>query len=69
VMFQQISRNRLRLSGASMSVSVACLIVGIVGSATNTVLGLEPTDWFIIAVGFGVAGCWNVLQGLARSIK
>jgi hypothetical protein len=68
-MFQQISRRHLFLSGASMSVSVACLIVGIVGSATNTVLGLEPTHWFIIAVGFGVAGCWNVLQGLAKSIK
>jgi hypothetical protein len=68
-MFQQISRRRLRLSGASMSVSVVCLIVGIVGSATNMVPGLEPTDWFIIAVGFGVAGCWNVLQGFARSIK
>jgi len=68
-MFQQISRRRLRLSGASMSVSVVCLIVGIVGSVTNTVLGLEPTHWFIIAVGFGVAGCWNVLQGFARAIK
>jgi len=51
-----------------MCIAVGCLIVGIVGSATNMVLGLEPTHWFIIAIGFGVAGCWNVLQGLAESI-
>jgi hypothetical protein len=68
-MFQKISRLHLFLSRASMWIAVGCLIVGIVGSATNTVPGLEPTHWLIIAVGFGLAGCWNVLQGLAKAIK
>jgi len=67
-MFQKISRRHLYLSRASMSIAVGCLIVGIVGSATNMVLGLGSTHWLLIAIGFGVAGCWNVLQGLAESI-
>jgi hypothetical protein len=36
----------------SCYVALACLIVGIVGDAANKKLGLEPTNWFIIMVGF-----------------
>jgi hypothetical protein len=38
---------------------VAFLVIGIVGDAMNKVPGLEPTNWFIMAVGF-----W-MLSGLA----
>ena len=34
------------------------LIVGIVGDAINRVPGLEPTNWFIMAVGLWVWGLW-----------
>jgi hypothetical protein len=68
-MFQKISRLHMFLSRASMWIAIGCLIVGIVGSATHTVPGLEPTHWLIIAVGFSVAACWNVFIGLAKTIK
>ena len=32
----------------------AFLVIGIVGDATNKVLGLEPTNWLIMAIGFWV---------------
>ena len=36
-----------------------CLIVGIVGDATNRTLGLEPTNWFILA-GISLLGAiWS----------
>jgi hypothetical protein len=68
-MFQKIPRLHMFLSRSSMWIAIGCLIVGIVGSAMNTVPGLEPTHWLIIAVGFCLAGCWNVLIGLAKAIK
>jgi hypothetical protein len=37
----------------------ACLIVGIVGDAINKTLGLEPTNWFILA-GISLLGAiWS----------
>ena len=37
----------------------ACLIVGIVGDATNRTLGLESTNWFILA-GISLLGAiWS----------
>ncbi|GAI55610.1 unnamed protein product [marine sediment metagenome] len=35
---------------------LACLIVGIVGDATNTVPGLEPTNWLIMAAALWLWG-------------
>ena len=40
-------------------VGSGCLIVGIVGDATNRTLGLEPTNWFIMAVAYFVGGFWG----------
>ena len=37
---------------------MACLIVGIVGDAINRVPGLEPTNWFLMAIGLWVLGLW-----------
>jgi len=38
-----------------------CLIVGIVGDAANKVPGLEPTNWFILMVGFLLGALWSWL--------
>jgi hypothetical protein len=35
-----------------------CLILGIVGNATNKTIGLEATNWFIMAVGFLLGAVW-----------
>jgi len=35
---------------------LVCLIVGIVGDAINRVLGLEPTNWFIMAAALWIWG-------------
>ena len=40
-------------------VSLACLIVGIVGDAIDETLGLEPTSWFLISIGFLIAAFWH----------
>lgn len=31
-------------------------VLGIIGDAMNTTLGLEPISWFLLAIGFFVAG-------------
>jgi hypothetical protein len=36
----------------------ACLIVGIVGDAINRTLGLEPTNWFIMAATSLLGAIW-----------
>ena len=37
---------------------LGCLIVGIVGDVMNKVPGLEPTNWFLMAIGFWIWGFW-----------
>ena len=40
-------------------VGLACLIVGIVGDAIDETLGLEPTSWFLISIGWLIAAVWH----------
>ena len=68
-MFQKIPKHHAIMSMVSVNISLACLIVGIVGDAMNVVPGLEPTNWLIIGIGWLVAGCWSVIHGLAEAIK
>jgi len=68
-MFQKISNFYLWLSRVLMFIGVGCFIVGIVGHATNTVLGMEPTDWLIMTAAVWALSVWSVLMGLAESIK
>ena len=68
-MFQKISRFHLWSSWALGWLGIGCFIVGIVGSAMNTVPGLEPTHWLIMAAAVWVFGAWSVLVGLAEAIK
>ena len=42
---------------------VAFMVIGIVGDAMNKVLGLEPTNWFIMAVGFWMLGIFAWFRG------
>jgi len=42
---------------------VAFMVIGIVSDAMNKVLGLEPTNWFIMAVGFWMLGIFAWFRG------
>jgi len=42
---------------------VAFLVIGIVSDAMNKVLGLEPTNWFIMAVLFMLMGIFAWFRG------
>ena len=39
------------------------LLIGIIGDAMNKVPGLEPTNWFIIAIGSWVLGIFAWFRG------
>ncbi len=41
----------------------AFLLIGIVSDAMNKVLSLEPTNWFIMAVGFWMLGIFAWFRG------
>jgi hypothetical protein len=42
---------------------VAAIIVGIVSDAINMKLGLESTNWFILAIGFWMLGIFAWFRG------
>ena len=39
--------------------ALVCLILGIVGDAVNRILGLEPTNWLMIAIALFIWGWWG----------
>jgi len=59
LLFGRSPKQQARLMVAFTLVCWACLIVGIVGDAIDKTLGLEPTSWFIIGVGFLLAAVWH----------
>jgi hypothetical protein len=42
---------------------VAFVLIGIISDATNKVLGLESTHWFIMAIGFWMLGIFSWFRG------
>jgi len=40
---------------------LACLIVGIIGSAINSALGLGSTHWILIAIALWIWALWSWL--------
>jgi len=52
-----------------MGLGVGCAIVGIVGDAMNSVPGLEPTHWFLLAIGLFAAGIITAVMHLVDTIK
>jgi len=51
------ARSSMVISGLGM----ACFIVAIAGDAANKVPGLEPTNWFLMAIALLVWGFWGWL--------
>ncbi len=56
MLFGKGVRWHARTSMALNWLGLGCLVVGIVGDAINKVLGLEPTNWFIMAIALWVWG-------------
>jgi hypothetical protein len=42
---------------------IAFLLVGIISDAINEVLGLEPTNWFIMSIAFFIVGIFAWFRG------
>jgi len=58
-LFGSSAKQQARLMAAFTLTCWACLIVGIVGDAIDKTLGLEPTSWFLISLGWLIAAVWH----------
>ena len=68
-MFRRISKFHLWVARVTGWIGIICLIIGIIGSATDTTLGLATAHWLIMAIAFWVFSILNVLIGLEEAIK
>ena len=59
MLFGSSAKQQAWMMTAFVLVCWACLIVGIVGDATDETLGLEPTSWFLISIGWLIAAVWH----------
>jgi hypothetical protein len=62
-LFEENPLRCLCVNGIFTYLGVAFLVIGIVGDAINKVLGLEHTNWFIMAVGFWMLGIFAWFRG------
>jgi hypothetical protein len=51
------------IHGVAISLGIVFLVIGIVSDAMNKVLGLEPTNWFIMAFGVWMLGIFGWFRG------
>ena len=59
--FTKRNRGRMGIMGSVATwLGVAFAIVGIISDATRTIIGLYPTDWFLLAIASLIfsLGCW-----------
>ena len=59
--FTKRNRGRMGIMGSVATwLGVAFAIVGIISDATRTLIGLYPTDWFLLAIASFIfsLGCW-----------
>ena len=56
LIFGRGSRWHAWVNVISLSLGLVCLIIGIIGDAVNRTPGLEPTNWFLLAIALGVFG-------------
>ena len=63
LLFERNPKLCCRVNSALTYLGVAFMVIGIVSDAMNKVLGLEPTNWFILAVGFWVLGLFTWFRG------
>jgi len=59
--FTKRNRGRMGIMGSIATwLGVAFAIVGIISDATRTLIGLYPTDWFLLAIASFIfsLGCW-----------
>jgi len=61
-MYQGGAKRQLWMCMAFTLVCWGTLIVGIVGDAIDETLGLEPTSWFLISIGWLIAAVWHYFK-------
>ncbi len=50
---------RAQVSIVSDWIGTICAVMGVISDVTNRVLGLEPTNWFLLAIVFFISGLWK----------
>ena len=65
LLFGRGPRWHARVSLVLDFLGLGCLVVGIVGDAANRVPGLEPGNWFLMAIGLWVWGLWSWIAAYA----
>jgi hypothetical protein len=60
---------RAQVSIVSDWIGTICIIIGVVSDVSNRVLGLEPTNWFLLGLAFFVAGLWKWIMAYAAIKK
>lgn len=40
-------------------IGTICAVMGVICDLSNRVLGLEPTNWFLLGIVFFIAGFWK----------
>ena len=63
LLFEKNPKLCVWLSDTLTYLGVAFLLIGIVSDAMNKVLGLESTNWFIMAIGFWMLGIFAWFRG------
>ena len=58
LLFGKGARWHARTSMVLDFAGLGCFVVGIIGDALNKVPGLEPTNWFLMAIGLWIWGFW-----------
>ena len=59
VLFPAGARLQARCAFVLWVLGIVCLVVGIIGSAINSTLGLGATNWILIAIALWVYSfCW-----------
>jgi|WetSurMetagenome_2_1015567.scaffolds.fasta_scaffold913370_1 hypothetical protein len=53
---------RAQVSMASDWIGTICAIMGVIGDICNRTLGLEATNWFLLAIVFFISGLWKWLM-------
>ena len=63
MLFERNPKLCCRMHDVSIYLGIAFIVMGIVSDAMNKALGLESTNWFILAVAFWVSGIFAWFRG------
>jgi hypothetical protein len=60
---------RAQVSIVSDWIGTFCAVMGVISDVSNRVLGLEPINWFLLAIVFFIAGFWKWIMAFTAMKK